>query len=145
MIENILTIYNTEKISDGKTAASWFNTGERLVYDLSKKQILKSVSSIHQNQLYVFNKHVTYPNQSADSAMTFLPGFPNGSIDWIKIDKLLETPNPLNRTFVGYIGQGDSDKPKEYNFSTFERADLVEAIWKTRRTRSTFTVTFDYS
>jgi pimeloyl-ACP methyl ester carboxylesterase len=145
MIENTLTIYNTEKISDGKTAISWFNTGERLLYDLSKKQILKSFSPSNQNELYVFNKHVTYPNQNPDSVMTFLPGFPNGSIDWIKIDKLLETANHLNRTFIEYVGQGDSDKPKEYNFSTFERADLVEAIWKTRKIKSTFVITFDYS
>lgn len=144
-MENTLTIYNTEKISDGKKAVSWFNTGERLLYDLSKKQILKSFSPSHQNQLYVFNKHVTYPNQNTDSVMTFLPGFPNGSIDWMKIDKLLETANHLNRTFIEYVGQGDSDKPKEYSFSTFERADLAEAIWETRKIRSTFVITFDYS
>jgi pimeloyl-ACP methyl ester carboxylesterase len=110
-----------------------------------QKGNIEIVFSYSSESTRCFNKHVTYPNQSTDNAITFLPGFPNGSIDWIKIDKLLETRNPLNRTFIEYIGQGDSDKPKEYLFSSFERADLVEAIWKTRAIRSKFAVTFDYS
>lgn len=145
MIENKLTISNTEKVSDGRTAKSWFNSGERLLYDLDTKKIITSNWSIQSNQLWVFNKHIIYPDQNPENAITFLPGFPDGSINWIKIDKLIESERPLNRTFVEYIGQGDSDKPKEYAYSIFERADLVEAIWKKRGIKSTFVVTFDYS
>lgn len=136
---------NMSATSDGKTAKSWFNSGERLVYHLSSKQIANNQSADQSNQWYVFNKHTIYPNQNPENVITFLPGFPDGSVGWIKIDKLIEQQNPLNRTFIEYVGQGDSDKPKQYAYSTFERADLVEAIWKSRGIKSTFVVTFDYS
>jgi len=136
---------NAFKSNDGATARSWFGSGERLVYDLSNKQIIDAHSATQPNQLYVFNKYTVYPNQNPKNVVTFLPGFPDGSIGWIKIDKLVEEQSPFNRTFVEYIGQGDSDKPKEYVFSVFERADLVEAIWKRRGVESTFVITFDFS
>lgn len=136
---------NINVVSDGKTARSWFNSGERLVYDLSTKHISNKQLPDQSNRLHVFNKHAIYLNQNPEKAITFLPGFPDGSIDWTKIDKLIEQKNPLNRTFIEYVGQGDSDKPKEYTYSTFERADTVEAIWKARGIKSTFVVTFDYS
>ncbi len=145
MIENNLAISKVIKTSDGKTAKSWFNSGERLLYDLTDRQITNSCSAVQPNQLYIFNKHTTYQTQEAENVITFLPGFPDGSIGWMKIDKLIEERNPLNRTFIEYVGQGDSDKPKEYVYSTFERADLVEALWKTRGIKSTFVITFDYS
>lgn len=43
------------------------------------------------------------------------------------------------------MGQGDSDKPKDYLYSTIERADLVEALWQAHGVRRTFVATFDYS
>lgn len=145
MIENNLTISGIIKTSDGKTAKSWFNSGERLVYDLTTKQITNTGSATQPNQLYVFNKHTVYLRQNAENIITFLPGFPDGSIGWVKINKLIEAQKPLNRTFIEYVGQGDSDKPKTYNYSTFERADLVEAVWKAKGVKSTFVVTVDYS
>jgi pimeloyl-ACP methyl ester carboxylesterase len=145
MTENNLTIPNTTKTSDGKTTRSWFNSGERLVYDLTTKQIANTNAATEPDQLHVFNKHAIYPGQNAEDLITFLPGFPDGSFGWAKIDKLIEGQKPLNRTFIEYVGQGDSDKPQNYNYSTFERADLVEAVWKARGIRSTFVVTFNYS
>lgn len=135
----------TINASDGKTAKSWFNSGERLLYDVKTKKITNPCTVVQPTQLFVFNKHVIYPGQDPGTVITFLPGFPDGSIGWIKMDKLIEERNPVNRTFVEYVGQGDSDKPKEYAYSTFERADLVEAIWKAKGIKSTFVVTFDYS
>ena len=35
------------------------------------------------------------------------------------------------RLYVEPAGQGDSDKPRDYPYSTVERADLVEALWRT--------------
>jgi pimeloyl-ACP methyl ester carboxylesterase len=145
MIENSLAISKVINTSDGKTAKSWFNSGVRFAYDLSAKQIIDGRFATQTNHLCVFNKYTIYPKQNNEHLITFLPGFPDGSIDWIKIDKLIEEQNPINRTFVEYIGQGDSDKPKDYTYSTFERADLVEAIWKEYGVKSTFVVTFDYS
>ncbi|GGA84862.1 epoxide hydrolase MesT [Puia dinghuensis] len=80
-----------------------------------------------------------------NNIISFLPGYPFGSYDWSKIDALLEAQEPLNRLFVEYIGQGESDKPEDYPYSTFERANQVEAIWKYHNVTSTFAVTFDYS
>lgn len=145
MIANNLIIPHIINTSDGKTAKSWFKSGERLRYDLKTKKITNSHTAVQPTQLYVFNKHIIYPNQDAENVITFLPGFPDGSIGWIKIDKLIEQRHPVNRNFVEYVGQGDSDKPKQYAYSTFERADLVEAVWKTKGIKSTFVVTFDYS
>ncbi len=43
------------------------------------------------------------------------------------------------------MGQGDSDKPRDYPYSTVERADLVEALWRHHGVRATVVVTFDYT
>jgi pimeloyl-ACP methyl ester carboxylesterase len=51
----------------------------------------------------------------------------------------------MPKLFVDYVGMGDSDKPKDYNYSTAERTDLVEAIWKDLSVRSTTLVAFDFS
>src|SRR5919197_302478 len=49
------------------------------------------------------------------------------------------------RLYVEPIGQGDSDKPRHYRYSTFERADLVEALWRHHDVGRTVVVTFDYT
>lgn len=110
-------------------AKDWFDTGSRLSY----------------KGLHAFNKFITYPKQDPKNAISFLPGFPSGSYDWAKIDARIEEQHPLTRLYVEYIGQGESDKPEDYPYSTFERADLVEAMWKYHHIESTFVVTFDYS
>jgi pimeloyl-ACP methyl ester carboxylesterase len=51
----------------------------------------------------------------------------------------------MPKLFIEYIGMGDSDKPKEYVYSTAERTDLVEAIWRDLSVRSTTLVAFDFS
>jgi pimeloyl-ACP methyl ester carboxylesterase len=43
------------------------------------------------------------------------------------------------------VGQGDSDKPRHYRYSTVERADLVQALWRHHGVRATVVVTFDYT
>jgi len=51
----------------------------------------------------------------------------------------------MPKLFPDYLGMGDSDKPKDYAYSTAERTDLVEAIWRDFSVRSTTLVTFDFS
>jgi pimeloyl-ACP methyl ester carboxylesterase len=51
----------------------------------------------------------------------------------------------MPKLFVEYVGMGDSDKPKNYAYSTAERTDLVEAIWRDVGVRSTTLVAFDFS
>jgi pimeloyl-ACP methyl ester carboxylesterase len=49
------------------------------------------------------------------------------------------------RLYAEPVGQGDSDKPRDYPYSTVERADLVEALWRHHGVRRTVVVTFDYT
>jgi pimeloyl-ACP methyl ester carboxylesterase len=73
-----------------------------------------------------------------------LPGFPDGSYGWAQVDRLLgDDLRP--RLYVEPVGQGDSDKPRDYRYSTVERADLVEALWRHHGVRRTVVVTFDYT
>jgi pimeloyl-ACP methyl ester carboxylesterase len=51
----------------------------------------------------------------------------------------------MPKLFVEYVGMGDSDKPKDYAYSTAERTDLVEAIWRDLSVQSTTLVAFDFS
>jgi pimeloyl-ACP methyl ester carboxylesterase len=49
----------------------------------------------------------------------------------------------MPKLFVEYAGMGDSDKPRDYAYSTAERTDLVEAIWRHFGVSSTILVAFD--
>src|SRR5260370_8619668 len=49
------------------------------------------------------------------------------------------------RLYVEPVGQGDSDKPRDYRYTTVERADLVRALWRHHGVRATVVVTFDYT
>jgi pimeloyl-ACP methyl ester carboxylesterase len=51
----------------------------------------------------------------------------------------------MPKLFFDYVGMGDSDKPKDHAYSTAERADLVEAIWRDLSIQSTTLVAFDFS
>jgi pimeloyl-ACP methyl ester carboxylesterase len=127
------------------SANKWFGTGDRLLYNTKTKNIIDPDQAEQSKNLIVFNKYLVNSKQNPAKAISFLPGFPSGSYDWAKIDALIEEQNPTNRLYVEYIGQGESDKPAKYPYSTFERADLVEALWKHHHIGSTFVVTFDYS
>ncbi|MES1249779.1 MAG: hypothetical protein ABUL46_03800, partial [Chitinophaga rupis] len=126
-------------------AKEWFNAGSRLLYNTAIKSIVDTDIATPFKNLFVFKKYLVYPGQDPAKAISFLAGFPIGSYDWAKMDRLIEQQHPLNRLYLDCIGQGDSDKPEKYPYSTFERADLVEAIWKYYHIESTFVVTFDYS
>src|SRR5262250_34054 len=51
----------------------------------------------------------------------------------------------MPKLFVEYVGMGDSDKPEDYPYSTAERTDLVEAIWRDLSVQSTTLIAFDFS
>jgi pimeloyl-ACP methyl ester carboxylesterase len=57
----------------------------------------------------------------------------------------LPNATAMPKLFLDYVGMGDSDKPKDYDYSTAERADLVEAIWSGFGVQSTTLVAFDFS
>jgi pimeloyl-ACP methyl ester carboxylesterase len=112
------------------TAAEWFAGGQRIPY---------------QDTLHVFERVVAAREPGPDDVwLTMLPGFPDGSYGWAQVDRMLgDDLGP--RLYVEPVGQGDSDKPRDYRYSTFERADLVEALWRRHGVRRTVVVTFDYT
>ena len=136
---------NNESARGIISAKEWFSAGSRLPYDAVTKSIIDANKALQIKSLFVFNKLIIHTKQNPGNIISFLPGFPSGSYDWAKIDALIEKQNPLNRLYIDYIGQGESDKPEKYPYSTFERADLVEAIWKFHHIDFTFAVSFDYS
>ena len=128
----------------GKTAREWFALGERIAYDTLHNQILTSSDvQTNQNLVSVFHRIDNLQNAQITPLITFMPGFPDGSYGWNKVDEILETDKA--RLFVEYVGQGDSDKPDNYPYSTMERANLLEALWAHYQIKETILVTFDYS
>jgi pimeloyl-ACP methyl ester carboxylesterase len=127
------------------TAAEWFAGGERICYDPAAARVLtEQEATAASGALRVFER-VAAAEQSADTMwLTLLPGFPDGSYGWAQVDRVLgDGPGP--RLYVEPVGQGDSDKPRDYPYSTVERANLVEALWRHHGVRRTVVVTFDYT
>jgi pimeloyl-ACP methyl ester carboxylesterase len=61
------------------------------------------------------------------------------------VDAELAERSNADRLFLDHVGHGDSDKPLGHPYSTYERADLVEALWRVRSVEATVVVAFDYS
>lgn len=129
------------------TAHDWFAQGSRIPYDPISKRVLNlSDAAASSTSLKVFRKITGDAKPKGNAVWTsFLPGWPDGSYGWSKANQLLKSAKLGPRLFVEYVGAGDSDKPSDYPYSTDERADLVEAHWKSEGIQSTFIVCFDYS
>lgn len=131
------------------TANEWFGSGHRVPYDPNHHRMLMAhddMNDLTAPHLMVFERVVGAPDATG-RWITMLPGYPDGSYGYAKVDALLgDADNELApRLYLEYVGQGDSDKPRNYPYSTMERADLVEAQWRAHGVRRTFVVTFDYS
>jgi pimeloyl-ACP methyl ester carboxylesterase len=127
------------------TAAEWFAGGQRIPYDPESARVLtEKQAAATPGALRVFER-VAAAEQDADTVwLTLLPGFPDGSYGWAQVDRMLgDDLGP--RLYVEPLGQGDSDKPRHYPYSTVERASLVEALWRHHGVRRTVVVTFDYT
>jgi pimeloyl-ACP methyl ester carboxylesterase len=128
------------------TAREWFASGTRRPYDPIAKTMLEAgTGEGSAASLHVFENVVAPARVGADTRwLTMLPGYPDGSYGYAQVDLHLG-PDPSPRLYIEYVGQGDSDKPKRYRYSSIERADLVEAQWRAHGIRRTMVVTFDYS
>ena len=127
------------------TAAEWFGGGQRIWYDPASGRVLtEQEAAAAPGALRVFER-IAAAGHDADAVwLTLLPGFPDGSYGWAQVDRMLgDGLRP--RLYVEPAGQGDSDKPRHYPYSTIERADLVEALWRHHGVRRTVVVTFDYT
>jgi len=127
----------TEKTHEIPSAQAWFAGGERGGYDPKARAIVPAQGA----PLKVFLRR----EGDLAHAVSFLPGFPDGSFGWAKVLPHLPNAAEMPKLFVEYVGMGDSDKPKDYAYSTAERTDLVEAIWRDFGVQSTTLVAFDFS
>jgi pimeloyl-ACP methyl ester carboxylesterase len=118
-------------------AQAWFAGGERVGYDPKAHAIVAARDA----PLRIFLRG----EGELSHAISFLPGYPDGSFGWAKVRPHLPNAAEMPKLFVEYVGMGDSDKPKDYAYSTAERADLVEAIWRHLGVESTTLVAFDFS
>jgi pimeloyl-ACP methyl ester carboxylesterase len=119
------------------SAQGWFAGGERVGYDPKARAIVAAQDA----PLNIFLRREGDPAH----AVSFLPGFPDGSFGWAKVRPHLPNAAGMPKLFVEYAGMGDSDKPKDYAYSTAERTDLLEAIWRDLSVQSTTLVAFDFS
>ena len=104
------------------TAAEWFGGGQRIPYDPESARVLTEEEAVATpGALRVFER-VAGAERDADTIwLTLLPGFPDGSYGWAQVDRMLgDDLGP--RLYAEPVGQGDSDKPRDYPYSTFERA-----------------------
>lgn len=114
--------------------SSWYGNGERLSYDLKP-------GATSGDDLRVFIRR----EGDIAHAVTFLPGYPDGSSGWANVLPHLPDASAMPKLFLDYVGMGDSDKPGNYRYSTAERADLVEALWRKLGVRTTTLIAFDFS
>src|SRR6201981_2381212 len=119
------------------SAQAWFAGGERGGYDPKARAIVAAQGA----PLNVFLRR----EGDLAHAVSVLPGFPDGSFGWAKVLPHLPNAADMPKLFVEYLGMGDSDKPQDHAYSTAERTDLVEAIWRDLSVRSTTLVGFDFS
>jgi pimeloyl-ACP methyl ester carboxylesterase len=127
------------------TAAEWFGGGRRIAYNPESARVLtEDEAAAIPGALRVFERVAGAEPNSGTVWLTLLPGFPDGSYGWAQADRLLgDDLGP--RLYAEPVGQGDSDKPRDYPYSTVERANLIEALWRYHGVRRTVVVTFDYT
>jgi pimeloyl-ACP methyl ester carboxylesterase len=126
-----------EKAGGTPSAQAWFAGGERVGYDPKARAMVAAQGA----PLRVFVRR----EGDLTRTVSFLPGYPDGSFGWAKVLPYLPNATAMPKLFVEYVGMGDSDKPKDYVYSTTERTDLVEALWRDFGVQSTTLVAFDFS
>ncbi|MFK7933925.1 MAG: alpha/beta fold hydrolase [Saprospiraceae bacterium] len=77
-----------------------------------------------------------------DEVLVLVHGFPTASWDWNKIwDELAEDYHLLAPDMIGF---GYSDKPKKYNYSIFDQANLFEEFLAAKGIQRTHILSHDY-
>jgi pimeloyl-ACP methyl ester carboxylesterase len=111
------------------TAEEWFAGGQRIPYDPGSGRVLtEEQAAATPGGLRVFQRSAAAEQDAGEDLvwLTMLPGFPDGSYGWAQVDRMLGD-GLRSRLYVEPVGQGDSDKPRDYRYSTVQRADLVQA------------------
>jgi hypothetical protein len=96
------------------TAAEWFAGGQRIWYDPRSARVLtEQDAAAVPGALQVFERVAAHGRDADAVWLTLLPGFPDGSYGWARVDRLLgDDLGP--RLYVEPVGQGDSDKPRDH-------------------------------
>lgn len=138
---------NGNAVDHHMTTRDWFALGDRVPYDTTAHTIVPPHRPYSPTDVTHVFRRIDKPRSVPDNAIwtSFLPGWPDGSYGWAKVDEYLKDADVGPRLFVEYVGHGDSDKPHDYAYGTFERANLVEAQWRAEGITATFLVCFDYS
>lgn len=74
---------------------------------------------------------------------TFWHGFPTSSWDWAPV--LQRLPEGRSRLFLDHLGFGDSDTPRDHEYSLLGQLDLAQAAWDHHGVEETLLVVHDYS
>jgi hypothetical protein len=116
------------------TAAEWFAGGQRIWYDPGSARVLTGKeAAATPGALRVFQRVAGAEQDAGPDAvwLTLLPGFPDGSYGWAQVDRMLgDGLGP--RLCVEPVGQGDSDKPRDYRYSTVETPPSSARTWSRR-------------
>ena len=91
----------------------------------------------YKNQYQIF-----YQETGNGETLLLLHGFPTASWDWNKVwNSLTEKYHLVAPDFIGF---GFSDKPKNYNYSIMDQADLVEVFLKKKKINTVHILAHDY-
>lgn len=74
--------------------------------------------------------------------LTLLHGFPTSSFDWARVADGLAAHRRL--LMFDFLGFGDSDKPRDHDYSIHEQADLTEELWRRHDVERTAVIAHDY-
>lgn len=96
----------------------------------------------YQKQLTFRGHRIAYYHTGSGPLLTFIHGFPTSGLDWRKVWSLLE--NNYQLLAIDLLGYGNSAKPRPYNYSIFEQADLVEATWNYLGIKTSKIIAHDY-
>ncbi|MFK8007749.1 MAG: alpha/beta fold hydrolase [Saprospiraceae bacterium] len=92
---------------------------------------------IYKNQHQIF-----YQETGSGETLLMIHGFPTASWDWNKIwNSLAEKYHLVAPDLMGF---GFSDKPKKYNYSIMDQADLIEDFLKKKKITSAHILAHDY-
>lgn len=106
-------------------ADDWLAAGERVQIELGSG-----------------SRHVFVRAAGSGPWLTLLHAFPTSSWDWARVAEMLE-PSFRVLTF-DFLGFGNSDKPRDHEYSIEEQADLTEALWRRCGVEETGVVAHDY-
>ncbi len=85
---------------------------------------------------------IFYQQAGTGPVLVLLHGFPTASWDWHKVWPLLTAHYRV--LAFDFIGFGFSDKPRKYDYSLMDQADLTEAIIRDQGIREYHLLTHDY-